>query len=116
MKSLCSKLTQMIACFQGDLTQKEDVEQLFGNHQFDTVFHCASYGMSGREQVCVLRGGRSWFKPFLEEKTRIRQSTDKLNFVYLRWSRGFLLAGLVAFTKSFTWLVCHVVGLFTSCV
>ena len=61
-------------CFQGDLTQKEDVEQLFSNHQFDTVFHSASYGMSGREQVCDLRGGRSWFKPFLEVKTRIRQS------------------------------------------
>lgn len=38
-------------CIQGDLTQKEDVEQVFSNHQFDTVFHCASYGMSGREQL-----------------------------------------------------------------
>ena len=79
MLPLCSTLTQMIACFQGDLTQKEDVEQLFGNHQFDTVFHCASYGMSGREQVCVLSGGRSWFKPFVEEKTRIRQSAVDSN-------------------------------------
>ena len=43
-------------CFQGDLTQKKDVEQVFINHQFDTVFHCASYGMSGREQVCDLVG------------------------------------------------------------
>ena len=55
------------------------MEQLFSNHQFDTVFHCASYGMSGREQVCVLRGGRSWFKPFLEVKTRIKQSAVDSN-------------------------------------
>ena len=79
MESLCSKLTQMIACFQGDLTQKEDVEPLFSNHQFDTVFHCASYGMSGREQVCDLGGGGSLFKPFLEVKTRIRQSAVDSN-------------------------------------
>ena len=30
-------------------------------------------------------------------------------------SRSFSLAWLLAFTKSFTWLVCHVVGLFTPC-
>lgn len=57
------------------------MEELFSNHQFDTVFHCASYGMSGREQVCYLRGGRSWFKPFLEVKTRIKQSAVDSNLI-----------------------------------
>ena len=46
------------------------MEQVFSNHQFDTVFHCASYGMSGREQVCDLRGGRSWFKPFFRSENK----------------------------------------------
>ena len=55
------------------------MEQVFSNHQFDTVFHCASYGMSGREQVCDLRGGRSWFKPFLDVKKRITQSAVDSN-------------------------------------
>ena len=55
------------------------MEQVFSSHQFDTVFHCASYGMSGREQVCDLRGGRSWFKPFLDVKTRITQSAVDSN-------------------------------------
>ena len=55
----------------------------------------------------------------LEVKTRIRRSamdtTDNLNFAYLT-NRGFSLAMLLAFTKSFMCLVCHTVGLLTPCV
>ena len=40
--------------FQGDITSKEDVTKIFISHQIDVVFHSASYGMSGREQVSML--------------------------------------------------------------
>jgi len=38
-------------CVQGDITKKEDVENVFSVHHYDTVFHTASYGMSGRDQL-----------------------------------------------------------------
>ena len=36
---------------QGDITRKEDVDKTFSRQRIDAVFHSASYGMSGREQV-----------------------------------------------------------------
>ena len=39
--------------FQGDLTSIEDFRKII-SHQIDVVFHSASYGMSGREQVSML--------------------------------------------------------------
>ncbi|CAH3039526.1 unnamed protein product [Pocillopora meandrina] len=42
---------QQMECFQGDITSKEDVRKIFISHQIDVVFHSASYGMSGREQL-----------------------------------------------------------------
>ena len=40
--------------FQGDITGKEDVRKIFISHQIDVVFHGASNGMSGREQISML--------------------------------------------------------------
>ncbi|XP_068673469.1 short-chain dehydrogenase/reductase family 42E member 1-like isoform X1 [Montipora foliosa] len=40
-----------MTCFKGDVTKQEDVEQVFEHCNVDLVFHCASYGMSGREQL-----------------------------------------------------------------
>ncbi|CAH3137961.1 unnamed protein product [Pocillopora meandrina] len=37
----------------GDITSIEDVRKII-SHQIDVVFHIASYGMSGREQVSML--------------------------------------------------------------
>ncbi|CAH3039535.1 unnamed protein product [Pocillopora meandrina] len=42
---------EQMECFQGDITSKEDVRKIFISHQIDVVFHSASYGMSGREQL-----------------------------------------------------------------
>ena len=40
--------------FQGDTTSKENVRKIFISHQIDVIFHSASYGTSGREQVSML--------------------------------------------------------------
>ena len=55
-----SKHLSLILCHKihiyvlGDITSKEDVRKIFISHQIDVVFHSASYGMSGREQVSML--------------------------------------------------------------
>ena len=47
---LCHKIHIYVL---GDITSK-DVRKIFISHQIDVVFHSASYGMSGREQVGML--------------------------------------------------------------
>ncbi|XP_078347029.1 short-chain dehydrogenase/reductase family 42E member 1-like [Oculina patagonica] len=42
---------KQLQCVQGDITRKEDVEKIFSGQHLDAVFHSASYGMSGREQL-----------------------------------------------------------------
>ena len=37
----------------GDITRIEDFRKII-SHQIDVVFHSASYGMSGREQVNMM--------------------------------------------------------------
>lgn len=40
-----------IKCVQGDITKPEQIGKVLEDCPVDVVFHCASYGMSGREQL-----------------------------------------------------------------
>lgn len=42
---------EQMECLQGDITSKEDLRKIFISHHIDMVFHSASYGMSGRDQL-----------------------------------------------------------------
>lgn len=48
---LCPTRCTLAIFLQGDITKPEQIGKVLEDCPVDVVFHCASYGMSGREQV-----------------------------------------------------------------
>ena len=64
---------------QGDITNREQLKDALARSDADVVFHVASYGMSGREQVRIIilvhcMASLRYFERFLAEQNGYRGS------------------------------------------